>query len=354
MKELIAKFQIKGKPLECNRYGHGHINETYLVTCDSGLSYILQKINKHVFTQPEQLMENIAATTAYISYRNTDPRMSLRLVLTKTDKSFYQDEKGEYWRVYHFVPSTICLQKAESPMDCYYSGLAFGRFQGQLAGFPADTLHEPIADFHNTPARFAQLHKAMEVNFENRLALCQKELEFALAREQEAGVIVDKINSGELPLRVTHNDTKLNNILFDFDTRAPLCVIDLDTIMPGSSLYDFGDAIRSGTNTSVEDEHDLDKVWCDLELFRAYTEGYLEGCDGSLTELEVELMPMGAKLMTLECGIRFLADFLNGDTYFRTHYENQNLFRTRTQFKMVADMESKWETMHKIVKEIAK
>jgi len=354
MKELITKFRIKGKPRECSRYGHGHINETYFVSCDSGLSYILQKINKYVFTQPEQLMENIAATTAYIAYRNPDPRTTLRLVMTKDDKSFYRDGAGDYWRVYHFVPSTICLQKAESPMDCYYSGLAFGRFQGQLAGFPAETLHEPIADFHNTPVRFQQLRKAMEVNFENRLALCQKELEFALAREQEAGVIVEKLQSGALPLRVTHNDTKLNNILFDFDTRTPLCVIDLDTIMPGSSLYDFGDAIRSGTNTGSEDEHDLDKVWCDMELFAAYTKGYLEGCNGSLTDLEVELMPTGAKLITLECGVRFLTDFLNGDTYFRTHYENQNLFRTKAQFKLVADMESKWETMHQIVREMAK
>ena len=354
MEQLISKFKIKGKPCEWNRYGHGHINETYLVTCDSGLNYILQKINKHVFKEPEQLMENIAATTAFIEKRTYDPRASLHLIPTKDRKACYQDEAGEYWRMYTFIPSTICLQKAEGPKDCYYSGLAFGRFQGQLADFPAETLFEPIKDFHNTPVRYQQLHAAMEVNYQNRLELCQKELEFALAREQEAGAIVEKLESGELPLRVTHNDTKLNNILFDFDTRMPLCVIDLDTIMPGSFLYDYGDAIRSGTNTAMEDERDLDKVWCDMELFRAYTKGFLEGSNGSLTELEIQMLPVGAKLMTLECGVRFLTDFLNGDTYFRTHYEDQNLCRTRTQFKMVADMESKWESMNKIVEETAK
>ena len=354
MNQLISKFKIKGKPLGCNRYGNGHINETYLVNCDSGISYILQKINKYVFTKPEQLMENIAATTVYIAGHSGDHRSTMRLILTKNGKSYYKDENGEYWRMYVFIPSTICLQKAESPRDCYNTGLAFGRFQCALADFPAHTLHEPIANFHNTRVRFAQLHEAVKVNYENRLELCRKELEFALAREQEAGAIVDKLESGELPLRVTHNDTKLNNVLFDFDTREPVCAVDLDTIMPGSFLYDYGDAIRSGANTAAEDEADLSKVWCDMELFRAYTEGFLDGCDGSLTELEIQMMPVGAKLMTLECGIRFLADFLNGDTYFRTHYENQNLNRTRAQFKLVADMEDKWELMHQIVKESVK
>jgi len=299
-------------------------------------------------------MENIAATTAYIAQHSKDPRASMHLVLTNEGKAYHKDAEGEYWRMYEFVPSTVCLQKAESAKDFYYAGVAFGRFQGELANFPAETLHEPIADFHNTPVRFGQLHAAMENNYQNRLALCQKELKFALAREGEAGAIVEKLASGELPLRVTHNDTKLNNILFDADTRTPLCVIDLDTIMPGSSLYDYGDSIRFGASTAAEDEKDLEKVWCDMELFRVYTEGFLEGCNGNLTPLEEEMLPMGAKLMTLECGIRFLADYLNGDTYFRTHYEGQNLDRARTQFKLVADMESKWETMHNIVREYTK
>ena len=354
MKELLSRFQLQDEPVSCERFGHGHINETYLVTCEKGKRYILQKINKGIFTQPEQLMENIAATTAYIEAHSDDPRAAMHLVLTKDSKACYKAADGEYWRVYDFVPGTICLQKAESPKDFYHCGLIFGRFQGQLADFPAETLHEPITDFHNTRVRFAQLHAAMERNFENRLKTCQKELEFALSREREAGAIVDKLASGALPLRVTHNDTKLNNILFDKKTRTPVCVIDLDTIMPGSSLYDYGDAIRFGASTAAEDEQDLNKVWCDMELLRTYTEGFLEGCDGSLTELEVEMLPMGAKLMTLECGIRFLADYLNGDTYFRTHYADQNLVRARTQLKLVADMEEKWQKMHKIVKECVK
>lgn len=354
MNDLILQFQVKGTPEQCSRYGCGHINETYLVTCDSGLSYILQKINKKIFTKPEELMENVAAVTAYLSQNSDDPRTSMHLVSAADGKTFYQDADGEYWRMYEFVPSTVCLQKAETPKDFYYSGLAFGRFQGELAGFPAQTLHEAIKDFHNTPARFGQLHAAMAVNFENRKELCGPELAFALEREKESGAIVDKLASGELPLRVTHNDTKLNNVLFDYDTRMPLCVIDLDTIMPGSALYDYGDSIRFGASTAAEDEKDLDKVWCDMELFRTYTEGFLEGCGGRLTEKEVEMLPMGAKMMTLECGIRFLADYLNGDTYFRTHYPEQNLDRARTQFKLVADMEAKWAQMAQIVKEAAK
>ena len=354
MNRILAQFAITGNPIECTRYGKGHINETYLVNCADGEKYILQKINKNVFTQPEQLMENIAATTAYIAARTDDPRASLHLIPTLDGKAYYRDDAGEYWRVYDFVSSTICLQRVESARDLYYTGLAFGRFQSGLAAFPAETLHEPIKDFHNTRVRFQQLHKAMEVNYNDRLASCQAELAFALARENEAGTIVDKLASGELPLRVTHNDTKLNNILFDAQTRTPLCVIDLDTIMPGSALYDYGDSIRFGASTAPEDETDLSKVQCDMDLFRAYTEGFLEGCNGDLTPLELEMLPVGAKMMTLECGIRFLADYLNGDTYFRTHYEGQNLCRARTHFKLVADMESKWETMHEIVKEIIK
>ena len=349
MNEIIRQFQVRGECAQCSRFGCGHINETYLVTCDSGLTYILQKINKNIFTRPDQLMENVAAVTEFLARRSQDPRSSLHLVKTRDDKFFHVDEQGEYWRMYDFVHSTVCLQKAQTPKDFYWSGLAFGKFQGELAQFPAETLHEAIVDFHNTRARFAQLHAAMEKNFEGRAALCQKELEFALAREAEAGEIVDKLESGQLPLRVTHNDTKLNNILFDYDSRTPLCVIDLDTIMPGSSLYDFGDSIRFGASTAAEDEKDLSKVACDMELFETYTKGFLEGCDGNLTALEKQMLPMGAKLMTLECGIRFLADFLNGDTYFRTHYEGQNLDRCRTQLKLVVDMESKWDEMQRIV-----
>jgi len=354
MNRLLSQFAITGTPIESKPYGQGHINGTYLVTCDNGRKYILQKINTKVFNQPVQLMENISAVTAHIAAKNPDPRATLHLIPTVDGKTCYQELAGECWRVMDFVDSTICLQQVESAKDLYYTGLAFGRFLNDLADFPAETLHEPIKDFHNTRVRFRQLHKAMEVNYNNRLASCQVELAFALARENESGAIVDKLVSGELPLRVTHNDTKLNNILFDAETRTPLCVIDLDTIMPGSALYDYGDAIRFGASTAAEDEQDLSKVQCNMELFRAYTEGFWTGCGGNLTNLEIQMLPVGAKLMTLECGVRFLSDYLNGDTYFRTHYAEQNLHRARTQFKLVMDMESKWEMMGKIVKEIVK
>ena len=353
MEQLILRFKVKGMPCTCVLYGCGHINETYLVTCDSGFSYILQKINKRVFTDPQKLMENISAVTSFLANNSDDPRTTMHVVLTVDGKTCYEDAQGEFWRMYDFVMSSLSLQKAETPEDFYNSGLAFGRFQRQLAEFPAHTLHEPIRDFHNTCVRFAQLHAAMENAEPARLNACGKELEFALAREAEAGQIVDRLADGRLPLRVTHNDTKLNNILFDYETRQPLCIIDLDTIMPGSALYDFGDSIRFGASTAAEDEKDLSKVWCDMELFRTYTQGFLTGCNGSLTQEELDMLPVGAKLMTLECGIRFLADYLNGDVYFRTHYEGQNLDRTRTQLKLVADMEDKWETMAQIVQETA-
>ena len=362
MNDIITQFQVKGSPVQCTRFGCGHINETYLVTCDSGLTYILQKINKSIFTRPEQLMENIAAVTDYLA-RSTEEksgcspvakiteaeRKSMHLVKTSSGRYFYVDEQGEYWRMYDFVYSTVCLQKVGSTEDFYYSGYAFGRFQEELSGFPAETLHEPIADFHNTPVRYQQLHNAMERNYDNRVALCKEEVEFALSKEAEAGEIVRKLKTGEIPLRVTHNDTKLNNILFDYDTRMPLCIIDLDTVMPGSLLYDFGDSIRFGASSAPEDEKDLSKVYCDMQLFHAFTEGFLLGCKKNITFTEVAMLPVGAKLMTLECGIRFLADYLNGDTYFRTHYPEQNLDRCRTQFKLVADMENKWDEMIEIV-----
>ena len=353
MKDLILKFKVKGMPCACVRYGCGHINETYLVTCDSGLTYILQKINKKVFTDPVGLMENISAVTAFLAERSDDPRTFMQLIPAEDGKTFYKDLQEEYWRMYAFVVSSLSLQKAENSEDFYNSGVAFGRFQRQLADFPAQSLHEPIHNFHNTRSRFEQLHQAMETADPKRIAACREELDFALAREQEAGWIVDRLADGRLPVRVTHNDTKLNNILFDYDTRQPLCIIDLDTIMPGSVLYDYGDAIRFGASTAPEDEKDLNKVWCDMDLFRTYTRGFLTGCENNLTQEELDMLPVGAKMMTLECGIRFLADYLNGDIYFRTHYEGQNLDRTRTQLKLVADMEEKWETMKQIVRETA-
>ena len=231
--------------------------------------------------------------------------------------------------------------------------IIFRRYSVMLADFPVGTLHETIVNFHNTPSRFQDFQKAVKEGDKDRVALADSEIAFALDRESDTAVLTGLLAEGKLPLRVTHNDTKLNNILFDDDTKKALCILDLDTIMPGLSLYDFGDSIRFGASTGAEDETDLDKVELDLTLFEIFTKGYLKGCAGSLTETEIRMLPMGAKLMTYECGIRFLGDFLTGDHYFKIHRTNHNLDRARTQFKLVADMEKKWAEMAAIVEKAA-
>lgn len=354
MNNVLSKFQLKGTPVYCQRFGEGHINETYLTTCDTGLSYILQKINTNTFKDPVGLMENISAVTSFLARQSDDPRSSMRIVYTTDGLPYYRDEEDHYWRIYEFVPSSICLQQVESPRELYCTGLAFGRFQRMLSQFPAETLHEAIAKFHDTRDRYRQFHEALDKDVKGRAAGCREEIAFALSHEGEAGAIVEALEAGKLPWRVTHNDTKLNNVLLDYDTREPLCIIDLDTVMPGSALYDFGDSIRFGAATAAEDETDLSNVSMSLELFKVYTEGFLAGCDGSLTELELSMLPVGAKLMTLECGVRFLTDHLNGDTYFRIHRENHNLDRARTQFKLVTDMEAKRQAMEQIVADCVK
>lgn len=353
MEQMISRFAVKGTPVTACRFGEGHINETYLVACDTGLCYILQKINRQVFQRPEELMENIARVTAFLGERSDDRRSAMHLVPACDGCMYAVDEEGEYWRVYEFIPDSVCLQRAEHPQDLYHVGLAFGNFQQLLADFPAAALHESIPDFHNTRVRYAQFRDVLKKDVVGRVGECRKEIEFALAHEQEAGVIVNGLEDGTLPLRVTHNDTKMNNILLDYTTRKPLCVIDLDTVMPGSSLYDYGDSVRFGVSTAAEDERDLTKVHVDMDLYRVFTQGYLDGCGGSLTEAETVLLPMGAKLMTLECGVRFLTDYLNGDHYFRISRETHNLDRCRTQFRLVQEMEERWEEIRQMINEVS-
>lgn len=363
IEEVIARFAIEGRLIEQKPYGNGHINDTFLLVyeTDDGRQrqYILQRMNHSIFKNPQQLMENVVRVTEYlrsvILTQGGDPdRETLNVVKTTDGASYYQDGNLNYWRIFLYVERTVCLDKVESPKDFYDSGVAFGNFQRMLADFPAKDLHETIPNFHNTPSRFRDFQRAVREDKMGRAALAREEIAFALAREKDTAVLTDLLEEGMLPLRVTHNDTKLNNILFDEETREALCIIDLDTVMPGLSHYDFGDSIRFGASTGAEDEKDLSKVSLDLNLFEAFTRGFLEGCGGSLTDKEIETLPMGAKLMTYECGIRFLADFLEGDVYFRVHRENHNLDRARTQFKLVADMEEKWEQMAAIVGKINK
>ena len=353
MKDILSRFELAAAPVSCERYGAGHINETYLVVDETGRRYILQKINNHVFKDVVGLMSNVASVTEFMKDRVEDPRGALKLVPTKEGAFFIKYAEDSYWRIYDFVEDSICLQAAETPADFYQSALAFGRFQEMLKDFPAETLTETIPLFHNTANRYKMFREALAADKAGRAKEVQAEIEFALAREEEASTLVNMQASGELPTRVTHNDTKLNNIMLDAKTREALCVIDLDTIMPGLSLYDYGDSIRFGASTAAEDEKDLDKVEMDLELFRIYTRGFLQACPG-LTENERKMMPMGAKMMTLECGVRFLTDYLDGDNYFKIHYPEQNLDRCHTQFKLVADMEKKWAEMAKIVEEESK
>ena len=346
---VLKQFSLDAVVQSCERYGFGHINETYLVVTQSGRRYILQKINHHIFKDVKGLMGNIAAVTKYLRGIVTEPRGVLTLVST-ADGEDYLEYEGEYWRVYDFVEDSLCLQAPETPEDFYQSAVAFGDFQQQLKDFPADTLCEVIPNFHNTADRYRLFHEALEADICGRASQVKNEIDFALAREQEAGTLVNMLAAGKLPLRVTHNDTKLNNVMLDAATRKPLCVIDLDTVMPGLSLYDFGDSIRFGAATAAEDEKDLSKMVMDLTLFETYTKGFLSACP-DLTQTERDMLPMGAKLMTLECGVRFLTDYLSGDVYFKNRYDGQNLDRCRTQFQLVADMETKWDEMKRIVKE---
>ena len=350
IKQLTDAFRLDGTPISWREFGHGHINSTFKVTTDTGAEYILQKINKYVFRNPVRLMANVSAVTDYLRGRVEDPRMAMHFILTKKGHSYFRDAEGDFWRMYDFMKG-FCLDAPESDEDFYQSGIAFGRFQELLSDFPADTLYETIPEFHNTIDRYRQFKASLAVDPLGRLAQVQDEVNFVLAREEIGGTLQKMRLSGELPLRVTHNDTKLNNVLLDRKTRKSLCVLDLDTVMPGLSVYDFGDSIRFGAATAAEDEQDLSKMHLDLHMFEVYTKGFLEAAT-ALTDKEVEMLPMGALIMTLEVGLRFLKDYIDGDLYFKTAYSEHNLVRARTQLKLVADMEEKMDEMNRIVAKV--
>ncbi len=352
MKPILDLFFDANAVVSCEKYGHGHINRTYLVVTKNQNRYILQKINTRVFRNAHDLMENIAVVSEYLSNRTDDPRAVLHLVPALNGESFVDSEELGVWRLFDYLEDSICLQLPESPEDFYQSAVAFGNFQEMLKDFPAQKLHETIPHFHDTPDRYRQFKEIVAADPMGRVKDVQEEIQFILDREEEAHVLVDLLADGKLPLRVTHNDTKLNNVMLDAHTRKALCVIDLDTVMPGLSLYDFGDSIRFGASTAAEDEQDLSKVEMDLAMFETYTEGFLKACPG-LTDMEREMLPMGAKMMTLEMVVRFLADHIDGDNYFAIQRPGQNLDRARTQMKLVADMEKKWDAMHEIVRKLS-
>ena len=354
IESVVKKFNIEGNFISGERYGSGHINDTRLVVTDKK-RYIFQKINKNVFKDPASLMDNFQKVTAYladiIKKTGGDPiRETLNVIKTKDGKNYYLDSNGEYWRALIFVEDSLSYDKVERPEQFYDSAVAFGNFQYMLRDFPAETLVETIVNFHNTPDRLRQLREAVALDKCGRLSEVLSEVEFANLREEFIGKFENARAEGKLPLRVTHNDTKLNNILFDQQTGKALCIIDLDTIMPGYSVNDFGDSIRFGATTALEDEADLSKVNFDISLYELYVKGFIEGAKGGLTDCELDLLPIGAIMMTFECGMRFLTDYLEGDTYFRTSRPGHNLDRARNQFKLVSDMEKNLPEMREIVK----
>lgn len=358
LQEALGAFDFGAELVGAVRYGSGHVNDTFCVHTQPPEAdcrrFIMQRLSSVAFARPDELMANMSGVTGYLrkllKENGGDPdRETLNLLPTREGKDYYTDSENRVWRVTPFIENTRCLQAAETPELFYASAKAFGRFQKMLGGYPADTLYETIERFHDTESRFVNFKKALEANPLDRAKDAGPEIDFILARQKDCSVCMEALRQGKLPLRVTHNDTKLNNVLIDRTTGEGICVVDLDTVMPGLSINDFGDSIRFGANHSAEDEKNLSKVNLDLELFETYTRGFLSEAADTLTPAEIEYLPWGAKLMTLECGMRFLTDYLEGDRYFRTHYEGQNLIRCRTQLKLVADMEANWQAMKDIV-----
>ncbi|MDE6935603.1 MAG: aminoglycoside phosphotransferase family protein [Oscillospiraceae bacterium] len=358
LSEVLQAFDFGAPVVGAVRFGQGHINDTFVVHTQPADAccrrFILQRMSPAAFKRPDQLMENIIGVTDYLGREiekngGDRSREAMEVLRPRNGEPYYTDEAGGAWRVYPFIERTICCQSAETPELFAASGRAFGRFQRLLQSYPAETLHETIPHFHDTEDRLAKLKAAVAADKLGRAKDCQREIAFVLEREADCSVALRALRDGELPLRVTHNDTKLNNVLMDEKSGNGVCIIDLDTVMPGLAINDFGDSIRFGANHSAEDETDLGKVNLDVELFSVYTAAFLEGAGGSLTAKEIEYLPWGAKLMTLECGIRFLTDYLEGDVYFHISRPGQNLDRCRTQFKLVSDMEAHWDELMDIV-----
>ncbi len=347
--EILSKFNISS---EIKEFGNGHINDTY---CTESPKYILQRINTEIFKKPEELMANIENVTSFLKKKIQDnsgnpERETLTVIKTADGKNYYKYNDNNAFRVYKFIDDTKTIEFNASLTELESFGKAFGRFQKMLDEYPVENLYETIKDFHNTPERVAALKKAIKDDACKRVSSVKEEIEFALEGEKYADTVIKAIESKNVPVRVSHNDTKINNVLFDMKTNEAVCVIDLDTVMPGSMLYDFGDALRVAGSTASEDETELDKVMFRKDAFESFALGYLSEMKNFLTETEIELLPFSVKLMTYECGIRFLTDYINGDTYFKIHRENHNLDRARNQFKLVREISQIEDELKKIIK----
>ena len=355
--EIVGRFRVGGSRVSIDASGSGHINDTYVsrIRTEQGLvRYVHQRINRTVFRSPEQLMDNIVRVTTHIRAKiralGGDPeRRTLTIVPTIDGRSYYRSAEGDYWRTYRFVENARTYDTAQGPDHAYSVGRAFAEFQQMLSDLPGPRLHETIAHFGDTRRRFESFVEALEDDPENRAATARAEIRFAEDREELAAPLVDLLRNNTVPERVIHYDTKINNVLIDDRTGQGICVIDLDTVMPGTALYDFGDSIRLGASRRAEDETDLSVVGLDLDLFEALARGYLEVASAFLTEAELEHLAVSSKLVTFAIGLRFLTDHLAGDVYFKTHRKQHNLERCRAQFAMVRDMESKAERMQAII-----
>lgn len=360
--DVINNFKFKGNFVSVNEFGSGHINKTYIVIFDNNgeeIKYVLQRVNSNVFKNIDELMKNVFSVTSYLreiinGYGGDPDRETLHYIRTKDNQNYYtENETGYYYRAYVFVKDSKSFNKADTLEIFKSSGKAFGKFQRLLSDFDAQQLTETIPHFHDTSWRYQnEFLPAVEKNASGRIDTCRAEVETVMSYASEMSKLTDLIKTGELPIRVTHNDTKLNNVMFDENTNECVCVIDLDTVMPGLALYDFGDSIRFGASTADEDEKDLNKVEMSLDLFKAYAEGFLEEAGSAFNQAEKDNLAFASKLMTLECGMRFLTDYINGDVYFKTAYPEHNLVRAKNQLKLVADMDKKMQQMEEIIKTI--
>lgn len=350
MEQALSAWNSIGEVQSAEHFGNGHINDTYLVQTKNQKRYILQRINTRTFQDVEGLMENIHLVTGHIGRKVAQTggdvqRESMSLIPSDRGLWYHKDNQGDCWRMFTYIEGSICLQKARNEQDLYECAAAFGKFQRQLEDFDAEQLSETIPHFHDTPKRLRDFEQAVQQDLLGRAQSVQREIEFVCSRKEDCAVMVGMLADGKLPLRVTHNDTKLNNVLLDSTTMQGLCVIDLDTVMPGLAANDFGDTVRFGANDCQEDEQDQSRVHFLLPLYQVCVQGFLSQAGPALTEQEILTLPWGARLMTLECGIRFLTDYLQGDTYFKIEREQHNLDRARTQFTLVEQMEQQWQQM---------
>jgi hypothetical protein len=355
---IVQNFQIEGEFCEAVPYGDGHINDTYMTFfrgADGRVSrYILQRINHAVFKKPEWVMHNMERVTAHIrqvvSATGGDPsRKTVTLIPTRSGKFYYKSPAGDYWRASHFIAGARSYPRARNPQHSYHAAATFGEFLKLLSDFPPSELYEPIPDFHHTPKRYLDFINAVEHDPLNRAHNVSNEIKFITQREPDASVLLDLLDIGGFPIRVTHNDTKIDNVMIDDCTGEGVCVVDLDTVMPGLTVFDFGDLVRSGANMAVEDEPDSSKAGLNLVIFEWLAHGFLDATRDFLTTVEAAHLSFGAKVITFEQAIRFLTDYLNGDVYYKTQRLDQNIDRTRTQLGLIADMENKFNAMEVII-----